>query len=111
MDDNDQAGVAVKQPTTLAERSHAAGLCGKALKITMPMVVDTLDDKVGRMYSGLPDRLYVIDKAGKITYRGARGPFGFQPREMEQALAATLIFDAPASERKDAAKPAAVKGK
>jgi hypothetical protein len=28
----------------------------------------------------------VIDRAGKVAYKTGRGPFGFKPDEMEQAL-------------------------
>ena len=52
----------------------------------MPFLVDTLDDRVGGTYSGMPSRLYVIDRAGKVAYKSGRGPFGFKPAEMEQTL-------------------------
>ena len=50
-----------------------------------------MDDKVGNLYSGMPARAYVIDTDGKVTYQGARGPFGFRPGDMEQALIMTLL--------------------
>jgi alkylhydroperoxidase family enzyme len=39
----------------------------------------------------MPDRLYVIDRDGKVAYKGGRGPFGFKTNEMEQALLLTLV--------------------
>ncbi len=36
-------------------------------------------------------RSYVIDADGMVTYQGGRGPFGFRPGEMEQALIMTLM--------------------
>lgn len=83
---NAKVGVEVKQPTTYAERVEVAGQCQQKLKYSMPLLVDEIDDRVGHAYSGMPARLYVIDKAGKVAYKGARGPFGFRPGEMEQAL-------------------------
>src|SRR5438034_1013685 len=83
---NDKVGITIAQPQTAAERTAVAQKCCAALEITMPMVVDTLDDRVGHAYSGMPDRLYVIDKAGRVAYQGGRGPFGFKAGEMEQAL-------------------------
>ena len=50
------------------------------------MVVDAMDDAVTRMYSGMPSRLYLIDRNGKIAYKGGRGPFGFKPEELEHSL-------------------------
>jgi Iodothyronine deiodinase len=57
----------------------------------MPLLVDTIDDRVGHAYSGMPDRLYVIDRAGKVAYQGGRGPFGFKSAEMEQSLIMLLL--------------------
>jgi hypothetical protein len=62
-----------------------------ALDISMPVLVDELDDRVGHAYSGMPDRLYVIDRAGKVTFKSGRGPFGFKPGELEHALMLTLL--------------------
>jgi hypothetical protein len=39
----------------------------------------------------MPARLYVIDTEGKIAYKSGRGPFGFKPGEMEQALVLLLL--------------------
>ena len=52
----------------------------------MPFLVDTVDDAVGGIYSGMPSRMYVLDSAGKVAYKSGRGPFGFKPSEMEQSL-------------------------
>ncbi len=88
---NDKAGVVVAQPKTAEERNKVAQTCCTSLKITMPLLVDRLDDLVGNAYSGMPDRLYVIDRAGRVAYQGGRGPFGFNPAEMEQSLLLTLV--------------------
>ena len=74
-----------------AERLAVAHTCSATLEISMPLLVDQLNDRVGHAYSGMPARLYVIDSSGKVTYKSARGPFGFRPQEMEQALALTLV--------------------
>jgi hypothetical protein len=39
----------------------------------------------------MPDRLYVLDRAGRSCKRPGRGPFGFKPGEMEQALVMLLL--------------------
>jgi len=57
----------------------------------MPMVVDDMDDHVGHLYSGMPDRLYVLDGDGRVVYKGGRGPFGFKVGEMEQSLVMLLL--------------------
>ncbi|MCI0680628.1 MAG: hypothetical protein L0Y71_00875 [Gemmataceae bacterium] len=86
MKSNDKDGVAFAQPKSFAERTAVATQCCEKLKITMPLLVDDFDDRVGHLYSGMPDRLYLIDRAGKVVYKGGRGPFGFKPGELEQAI-------------------------
>lgn len=88
---NDKAGVIVAQPKTAEERTKVAQACCATLKMTMPLLVDRLDDLVGNAYSGMPDRLYVIDRDGRVAYQGGRGPFGFNPAEMEQSLLLSLL--------------------
>jgi hypothetical protein len=84
-------GGAINQPTAIDQRVDVACECCKVLEVSMPLLVDDVDDRVGRAYSGMPDRLYVIDREGKIVYKGGRGPFGFKPGEMEQSLLMLLL--------------------
>jgi hypothetical protein len=65
------------------------------------MVVDTVDDRVGLLYSGLPDRLYLLDPRGSVAYKGGRAPYGFKPDELEQSLILLLSAEAapPAGSR------------
>lgn len=86
MDSNDRAGVAMPQPTTYEERTKAANLCARHLDLSFPILVDTIDDATGAYYSGMPSRLYLIDRAGKIAFKNGRGPFGFKSAELEQSL-------------------------
>lgn len=79
------------QPKSLKERNKVAQTCCSTLNVTIPMVVDDMNDRIGHAYSGMPDRLYVIDAEGRIAYKGGRGPFGFRPAEMEQALALAIL--------------------
>jgi len=95
MPSNDQAGVAFPQPTNTFDREQIAKKCCATLKVTIPMVVDGIDDRVGHAYSGMPDRLYLIDRQGRVAYKGGRGPFGFKTGELEQSIVMNLL-DAPA---------------
>lgn len=65
--------------------------CCSALQISMPLLVDRLDDHIGHAYSGMPDRLYLIDRDGRVAYKGGRGPFGFKAGELEQSLILNLL--------------------
>lgn len=86
MQSNDAVGVSTAQPRTYEERADVAQRCGKLLSLGFPMLVDTIDDAVGARYSGMPGRFYLIDRAGKVAFKNARGPFGFKPAELEQSL-------------------------
>lgn len=58
--------------------------------------MDTLDDRVERAYSGWPDRIYVVDGAGRIAYKGGPGPRGFSVPEADEALKKLLAETPPA---------------
>lgn len=75
-------------PTTKndGERMNVAGMCVRNLGIELPAVVDGSDDRVERAYTGWPDRLYVIDRNGRIAHKSAAGPFGFKPADVEAVL-------------------------
>ena len=83
---NDQAGITIKEPTTLEEREEVADVCVKNLKTTIPTLIDNMYNRVDSFYQAWPDRIYIIDKYGKIGYKGEEGPIGFKPEEAEIAL-------------------------
>ena len=93
---------------TIAARRRRPDLvaseCCQALGLSMPLLVDTIDDQVNRAYSGFPDRLYLIDRDGKVVYKGGRGPFGYKPRELEQSLLMLLLDEKLSNKRPAAAK-------
>jgi hypothetical protein len=63
-----------------------AGQCAALLKPNIPFYVDDVTDAAGNAWSAMPARLYVLDSSGRVAYKSGRGPFGFKPEEMEQAL-------------------------
>jgi alkylhydroperoxidase family enzyme len=91
MPSNDRVGISILQPLKLTERVTVASKCCSHLEMSMPLLVDDMHDRVGHIYSGMPDRLYLIDRDGRIAYKGGRGPFGFKAREMEQSLIMLLL--------------------
>jgi len=91
MSSNDAAGIAIQQPRDEGERGNVARRCCSSLKMSMPLLVDEMDDRVGNAYSGMPDRLYLMDRKGRIAYKSGRGPFGFKPGELEQSLILLLL--------------------
>jgi thiol-disulfide isomerase/thioredoxin len=91
MESNTKVGVAVKQPTTTAERVAVCDQFRTRLKPGMTVLVDDVSDTAGNLYSGMPARFYVIDPAGKVAFKSGRGPFGFKAGEMEQAVVMSLL--------------------
>ena len=69
----------IGEPKTLKERQEAAADFAKKLKLSVPILVDAMDDQVDELYAGWPDRVYVIDRDGKIALKGGPGPGGFSP--------------------------------
>ncbi len=96
---NDRVGISIAQPRDRKQRKAVAERCCTALEIKMPLLVDDMFDTVGHTYSGMPDRLYLIDRAGRVAYKSGRGPFGFKPGELEQSLV-MLLLDQAASARR-----------
>lgn len=88
---NRRAGIMVTEPKTLDERCSLASRCRTTLHLQSTMVVDEIDNRVATAYAAAPDRLYVIDRQGKVAYQGGPGPFGFNPGEMEQSLFMLLL--------------------
>jgi len=87
---NRNEGIQLDDPSTDAERHEVAATCALRLEIKMPVVVDSIDDRIASAYGALPDRLYLIGKGGQIAFQGAPGPFGFQPAELEAAIESAL---------------------
>ena len=79
----------ITDPKTIAERRQVAKTFAADLKVSIPILVDTLDDQVESVYAGWPDRIYIIDRDGKIAHKGAPGPGGFRP----SVTAAPAILD------------------
>jgi len=94
-EDNLKAKIAVASPTTFAERCAVADTCATKLALRIPSVIDNLRDTTESAYTAWPDRLYVIDRDGRVAYKSKPGPYGFKPAEVEQTL--KHLLPAPAT--------------
>jgi type I thyroxine 5'-deiodinase len=83
---NVQENVVFNDPKTFEERTTVAESCVRKLGIRIPALVDNLGDGVEAAYTGWPDRLYVIDRAGRVAYKSPPGPYGFTPKAIEESL-------------------------
>jgi hypothetical protein len=86
MDDNIKEDVVIAQPRDGAERTGAASTCSAKLSLSMPVLVDKIDNRVDGLYAGWPERIFVVGRDGKIAYAGKQGPWGFKPEEVADWL-------------------------
>ncbi|HZL89959.1 MAG TPA: deiodinase-like protein [Pirellulaceae bacterium] len=88
--ENDADGIAICPPQSLAERSQDCQQAGHKLSLTIPSLVDQLNDRVAYDYMSDPVRLYLVDVSGKIVFQTAQGPWSFRAQDLEQAILASL---------------------
>ena len=85
-EDNQKDKIAVASAKSEADRCATAETCMTKLSLEIPPLVDDLQNSTEIAYTGWPDRLYVIDREGKIAYKSRPGPYGFKPAEVEATL-------------------------
>jgi Iodothyronine deiodinase len=86
MTSNIREGVVFRDPRTDTERTGVAESCVRKLGIRFPAVIDGIENGVEAAYTGWPDRLYLIDRDGRVVYKSEPGPFGFKPARLEAAI-------------------------
>jgi Iodothyronine deiodinase len=71
--------VLLAQHRSIEQRLAAASASVTRLGLTMPVLVDDMDDGVSNAFAAWPERIYVIDGDARIAYVGGPGPFEFDP--------------------------------
>ena len=103
----------VEQPISTEERRKVASKFLTDMKLKeVPALLDDIEDTAAKSYASLPDRLFLIGKDGNISYAGDRGPRGFRPGELEDAIVEELennYFDELSGDAKKTPKPAGKK--
>ena len=87
---NIKDGVYFRQHQSFDEREEVATTCSMDLHISIPVLVEEMDNGVDEGYGAAPERLYVIGADGRVTYRGGAGPHFFDPDEWERAVRAAI---------------------
>jgi len=64
-------------PKDADKRAELAGICMLNLGFTIPTLFDNMQNEVDDKYAALSEPLYVLDKDGKVDYRGIIGSPGF----------------------------------
>ena len=78
--------VVFAQPTSADEREHVAEACVLHLDLSIPTLVDDMENSVDDAYAAWPERLFVVDVDGRIAYASGQGPFGFKPKHVRRWL-------------------------
>ena len=87
---NIQEKIVFASPRSEEERGFVAGACVRKLGIQIPAVLDEFGNSTENAYTAWPDRLYLIDAAGRVAYKSRPGPFGFSADELKTALQKTV---------------------
>ncbi len=74
----------INQPTTYADRCLIADMLVQTGTLTIPIIIDSIDDRVNELYRGLPSRVFLVRSDGILDIAAERGPWGFPPA-LEQA--------------------------
>ena len=63
-----------------------AATCMLRFNFSFPMLLDNMTDEAETKYVALPERLYVLDADGRVTFKGGLGPHCFDPTTWEAAI-------------------------
>jgi Iodothyronine deiodinase len=83
---NTKIKLMIPTPRSLEERGLVASSCVRSLSIEMPAVIDNIDNTTEAAYTGWPDRLYLVDRDGRIAFKSQTGPWGFVPADLDAQL-------------------------
>ena len=85
-DSNEAEGIRITQPQSLEERIAVARRSARQLGLPLPLYVDEMNDTACRAFAAWPERLFVVDASGTLTYCGGPGPYDFDVAEASTAL-------------------------
>ena len=69
----------INNHTNYSERCTTAQMLMDDKSLTIPCVIDGMDNTVNKAYSAWPDRVFLVRSDGRLAVAADRGPFGFGP--------------------------------
>jgi Iodothyronine deiodinase len=84
--EKDHDDVCYKQPKNIEDRIAIANDFTKRYKFAVPFGIDEMSNAANDAYAAWPERLYVIDENGDISYKGGNGPFKYDPKAVRAWL-------------------------
>ncbi len=64
--------------------------CSIGLDISLPTLVEEMDNAIDEAYGAAPERLYLIGRDGRVAYHGGAGPHFFDLDAWERAIEASV---------------------
>jgi len=69
----------ITEHTSYGQRCDVAKKLLDDENLTIPTVVDNMENEVNKAYSAWPDRVFLVRKDGRLAVAAGRGPWGFKP--------------------------------
>ena len=89
-DSNIAEGILFRQHQSYEERDQVAQTCSLDLHMTLPILVEEMDNAIDEVYGAAPERLYLIGSDGRVVYHGGAGPHFFDLDEWEEVIYACV---------------------
>ena len=86
VESNVEENILFRQHQSFEEREEAAQSCTIGMHISVPTLVEEMDNAIDEAYGAAPERLYLIGKDGRVAYHGGAGPHFFDLDELDSAL-------------------------
>ncbi len=83
-------GILYQTPTTADARADIAGACMLRYNFSFPMVLDDMSDRVEAAYAAMPERLYVLDREGRVAWKCGLVPPSFEASDFEVEIKAAI---------------------
>ena len=79
----------ISEHKTFADRCSVAGRLMSDEQLTIPAIVDTIDNRIAEAYDAHPNRVFLVRRDGLLGVAARPGPRGWQPglNETERWLA------------------------
>ncbi|ETX07445.1 MAG: hypothetical protein ETSY2_11155 [Candidatus Entotheonella gemina] len=90
VDSNVTEGILYQQHQSYDERASVAATCQLDLNISVPILVEEMNNAMDEAYGAAPERLYLIGRDGRVAYHGGAGPHFFDLDAWEQAIKASV---------------------
>jgi hypothetical protein len=89
-DRNVAEGILFRQHQSYEERESVAATCSLDLRLSLPVLIEEMDNAMDEAYGAAPERLYLMGTDGRVAYLGGAGPHFFDLDEWEHAIAASV---------------------